>query len=79
MKYSALASYPDGSFRHILDATGDVDQGELMDKAFEIAKFNYGHPSAVTLINTSMPSGYEATMAKVTHDMWGKPTERTNP
>ena len=73
MKYSALSSHRDGSFRHILDATGDVDQDELMDKAFKIAKRDYGHPSAVMLINTSMPSAYEATMAKVTHDMWGKP------
>ena len=75
MKFSTLAAYNhDGDVRliHIADATGDVDQEALLDRTMEIAKAQYGHPSALMCINTSDMKGYTATMAKVTHDMWGQ-------
>lgn len=77
MTYQVLALYAD-KVCHMASVGGDASHADVdavQQKMLKKADAMYGWPSAMMILNDGpdgLNNGYEATMAKVTHDMWGK-------
>lgn len=75
MQHSILAIFAD-KFCHMAEISSGAshsDINETTSKMLDKAEAMYGeHPMTMMSMAHDETNGYSATMAKVTHDMWGR-------